>query len=332
MGLSAALALAVSVATAPLAMAALRHLGAVDVPNERSSHRQPTLRGGGVAPVAGVLVGLATAPSLTGATAAGVAVAVAGFAALGLVEDLAGLGPATRFGAQVLGAAAPAFLLVQGAGPWRLPGIALALVWVVSYVNAYNFMDGINGISVAQAVVAGAGWWGLGTWQHVPALAAGGLVVAAAAAGFAPFNFPRARMFLGDTGSYGLGAALAALAVVGVRSGVAPEAVLAPLALYAADTGSTLVRRVWRGEAWYRPHRDHAYQRLVRLGWSHSRTTLTVAAGLAACTALGAVAAAGSPAARVGADAALGVVVGAYLALPALAQRRHPAGSSAARR
>src|SRR2546428_12499807 len=76
---------------------------------------------------------------------------------------------------------------------------------------------------------------------------------------FLPFNFPRARMFLGDVGSYFFGAWLAVLAVVGLRQGLTIEAAFAPLAVYVADTGSTLARRLPRHQARYRPHRDHTH-------------------------------------------------------------------------
>src|SRR5207244_9022591 len=89
---------------------------------------------------------------------------------------------------------------------WRLVFGLGVLIWVVAYTNAFNFMDGINGISAAQVIVAG-GYFGIvGTQRHVPLLAAGGFVAAGAAAAFLPFNFPKATVFLGDVGSYFLGA------------------------------------------------------------------------------------------------------------------------------
>ena len=114
--------------------------------------------------------------------------------------------------------------------------------------------------------------------EEVRILTLGGLTVAAAALAFAPFNFPRARMFLGDVGSYFLGGWLGALAVYGVAAGIPPEAVLAPLALYVTDAAATLLMRIVRHEPWLSPHKAHVFQRLVQLGWSHVRTTLLVAA------------------------------------------------------
>jgi len=183
-------------------------------------------------------------------------------------------------------------------------------------------MDGIDGISVAQTVVAGTAWTVIGLDQHADVLVAGGSVLAAVAVGFGPFNVRRAYVFLGDVGSYGLGALLAALAVLGLRAGIAPEAMVAPLALYLADTGSTLARRVWKREPWYLPHRDHGYQRLVRQGWSHLRTTLTVTVWMTACAAAGALSLGESATARVGGDVVLVALLCAYLALAAWAGRR----------
>jgi UDP-GlcNAc:undecaprenyl-phosphate/decaprenyl-phosphate GlcNAc-1-phosphate transferase len=191
-----------------------------------------------------------------------------------------------------------------------------AVFWIVGFVNAYNFMDGIDGISVAQAFGAGATWFAVGTVEDIPVLAAGGAIVAGAVLGFAPYNLPRARMFLGDVGSYFVGAWLATVAILGLRAGIAPEAVLAPLALYAADTGATLARRVARGELWYQPHRDHAYQRLGDAGWSHVQTSALVAACIVTCGLLGALSLADSVALRVSADLTIVGVIGGYLLTP----------------
>src|SRR5205085_2029337 len=138
---------------------------------------------------------------------------------------------------------------MRGAEAWRLVFGIGVVVWLIAYVNAFNFMDGVNGVSAVQAVVAGVAWWVVGEWQDVHALAAGGLLVAAVAVAFAPFNFPRAHMFLGDVGSYFFGGWLGVLAVVALRQGLTVEASFAPLSVYLADTGMTLARRVARHEA-----------------------------------------------------------------------------------
>jgi UDP-N-acetylmuramyl pentapeptide phosphotransferase/UDP-N-acetylglucosamine-1-phosphate transferase len=247
---------------------------------------------------------------------------------MGLVEDLVGVRALHRLAIQFAVAVLAGLFLLDGlTGPalWRCLFAAGAVFWLVAFVNAYNFMDGIDGISVAQAMGAGATWFALGAYTDTPVLAAGGAILAGAALGFAPYNVPKARMFLGDVGSYFLGAWLAAVAVLGLRAGVAPEAVLAPLVLYVADTGATLARRVARGERWYEPHRDHSYQRLGDAGWSHVRTSAAVAGCIGLCGLLGAVSLGDSVAARVAADLAITGVIGGYLLAPRwLASTRRP--------
>ncbi len=322
----ALLSLASTLALTPLVMRWLRRRGVLDVPNDRSSHVAPVPRGGGIALAAGTLIGVVVFPWDSPDGWLAVALAAVLFGAVGLAEDLVGLPVLpTRLLLQA-GAAAivlPFFLsgLAEDAAlRWlAAPGLFLALL---AYVNAYNFMDGIDGISVAQALVAGIAFSVLGEARSIDTLAAGGAILAAATAGFAPFNLPRARVFLGDVGSYFVGAMIAALAVVGITEGLPPEAVLGPLALYLVDTGSTLLRRIRQGDVWYEPHREHVYQRLVRLGWSHVRTTVLVAALIAACSGLGALSLTGWGAARVVADATMVVLLACYLALPALVGRR----------
>jgi len=304
---------------------ALRRFAVFDVPNARSSHQQPTVRGGGIAVALAAGAGVGVSGPWPTSGLLGLLVAGIGFGVVGLAEDLLGVPLLPRFGLQVVVAGASLRALLSGLtgpAPWRILFAAGVVLWLVGYVNAFNFMDGINGISVAQAGVAGVAWYVIGTTEDVRATAQGGLIVAAAALGFAPFNFPRARVFLGDGGSYFLGAWLGALAVLGLRAGLPPEAVVAPLSLYLADTAFTLARRVVGHQPWYLPHRDHTYQRLVRGGWSHPRTTFTVAAIMTASSALGAVSLGDSLLLRAGADLVLVAVLIGYLALPSMVARR----------
>lgn len=307
------LPLVLSLLASGLALSVLRTLSVIDVPNERSLHRFPVPRGGGVGPAVAGVVTAAVSPAF-GALGPGLLAASAGFALLGLAEDLRGLAVGTRLILQFL-LGAVAMLLLSGGdpAPWVF---VVGVFWIVGYVNAFNFMDGIDGISVVQAVVAGATWTRAGWSVGDAGFTAAGAVVALAALGFLPFNFPRARMFLGDVGSYFFGAWLAAGAVWGIRAGVAPEAVLAPLALYAADTGATLVRRVRRHEPWLRPHRDHAYQRLVAAGASHARVDLLVLVVMAGCSLLGLVSLSGTAGTRLAAGAGIALLLAWYLATP----------------
>ena len=299
-----------------VAIPLLRRARVLDVPNHRSSHVDVTPRGGGVGVVAGVAAGV-----LLGGSDRDIVVVLLGAAAaalVGLVDDLRGLGAMARLVAQFLLAAAVALLLLAGRdeNPFLLVlGGAAAVVWLVGCLNAFNFMDGINGISGLTALVAG-GWYAwLGHDLSYDALQVAGLALAGAALGFLPWNAFRARVFLGDVGSYGLGFGIGGLALVALLAGASWLEALAPLAIYLADTAWTLVDRVRRGETWHEAHREHVYQRLVIAGWSHQATALLVAGlALLVCVLAGWAA---LPVAAVGTL----VVVAGYVALPRLVAR-----------
>ena len=333
----------VALTATPTVLGHMRRLAAIDEVSERSSHRVPTPRGGGVAVALGlfagilflILAGILLDGALPGAGNADggadtpnllpLAVAAALFGLIGLAEDVGGVPPLRRFALQLVAGMAVASVVLLwaalDAGSMALTAVLLALlgpVWLTAFVNAFNFMDGINGISAAQTVLGGAAFAVVGALHDLPALAAGGAIAAGAALGFAPFNFPRARLFLGDVGSYCLGAALAVLALQAAVAGVPPEAAVAPLLLYLADTGTTLLRRIRQGERWYLPHRTHVYQRLTDVGWTHTRVTLTVGALIAAVSALGLTAPRAPLAGRVCLDLAVCALLAGYLRAPSL--------------
>ena len=129
---------------------------------------------------------------------------------------------------------------------------------------------------------------GLGWWRHDGFLIPAGAAIAVGALAFLPWNAGQARVFLGDTGSYALGAALAMLAAYAVVLRIPAEAALGPLALYIADTAWTLLRRIRAGERWLEAHRSHVYQQWCDVGWSHQRVTLAAAAVTSLLSLLGA--------------------------------------------
>jgi UDP-N-acetylmuramyl pentapeptide phosphotransferase/UDP-N-acetylglucosamine-1-phosphate transferase len=235
---------------------------------------------------------------------------------VGLGEDVRGIPVAPRFALLLLGCL-PLGLLVGAASMSAAVLAVLAVLFGVAVVNAVNFMDGINGISAAQGVVGGVAFAAFAAARDLDELALVAAATAGAALSFAPFNVPRARVFLGDTGSYGLGAVLAGAAVLLLSDGLPVEAALAPLALYLADTGTTLLRRVLGGETWHLPHRTHVYQRLTDQGFSHTQVSALVLGLLALCAGLGALSLVGGSV-RTAGDAALLLVVLTYLALPRL--------------
>lgn len=252
-------------------------LGLVQAPNYRSSHVKPTPHGGGVGIVLG---GSAAGIWLAWIQGGALFWLISGLAfllaMLGLWDDMRHLPARTRFAAQVLLCA----LLLQVLGdssPLILAGLLLfAGVW---WVNLFNFMDGIDGMAASQAVfmlLAGAL---LGTWFHPAAVDAAGwlwmLAVATATLGFLLFNWPPARIFMGDMGSTYLAFMIFALALLSVHEGWLTYPVWLVLgAVFVSDASVTLLRRMLAGERWFEAHRSHAYQRLSRRWGSHRRVTL----------------------------------------------------------
>jgi len=297
-------------------------MGVVDVPSARSSHGRTTIRGMGVAVSVATAVGYLAAVLLGAVTVdrsvfAVVLAVIVASAAVGWIEDLRGLSIRGRAAAQLgIGAAGSAALIVlTGQSFWWLPLAALA---IAAYINIANFMDGVNGISSFHGVLAGAAYAVAGVLADQPWLTAGGAVLAMAFLGFLPWNLSRGSVFLGDVGSYLLGASVAALAVAGFLSGVYVEYVLSPILVYVADTGYTLLRRINAGERWYASHREHVYQRLTDVGFSHLQSAGTVAACTAAVIVLGFIAATAALPTVVLCVAGSLAVLAVYLASPDL--------------
>lgn len=256
----------------------------VDVPNERSSHTAPTYRGMGLATAAATFVAFVAA-TLFGWTyrsaeslqlAVTIAAAILCALALGWLEDIRGVSIVHRAGLQlVIGVlVSVSFATVQGTNVLVL---ILGAIFIAGYINVANFMDGINGISGAHGLVAGLAYALTGWMVNLPWLALAGVAVAGAFAAFLPWNVrPGKNVFLGDAGSYVLGAALGTLAVGAWFADVPFLLAFAPLMTYLADAGTTLFRRFMAGEQWYKPHRTHTYQRLTDVGFSHLGSTAVV--------------------------------------------------------
>jgi UDP-GlcNAc:undecaprenyl-phosphate/decaprenyl-phosphate GlcNAc-1-phosphate transferase len=236
----------------------------VDEPNERSSHLTPTPRVGGVAVLAALVPALALVS--TGAIWALLSAALV-LGAVGLRDDFDHLHPAMRLASQlVVGSLAGAFICSATDAPmlWT-PAIAL---FVAAYTNAFNFMDGVNGIAALNTAAAGGAFWLAGFTYDAPTVALVGAALLGAALGFYPSN-SRGKVFLGDVGSYSLGAAISLTVTVGIATGVPWPVMIGPILVYLADTGSTLLRRLQLGKAVFTAHRSHAYQQLTDRGLSH---------------------------------------------------------------
>ncbi|MEO5827522.1 MAG: lipopolysaccharide biosynthesis protein [Luteimonas sp.] len=236
----------------------------LDQPGIRRSHDTPTPRGGGIAIVAAMVPVFSSLIWPLSAHSAAMAAIGAGLflvAAIGWLDDHRPQSPWSRLLVQMLAAGLLGLaLLGLGASPAKAAcGWLLAMV----LVNAWNFMDGIDGLAASQAMLAASAYaLFVGTG---PALWLG-LSLAACCAGFLPLNRPHARIFLGDVGSGALGyliAVLASLALLGASWRHAPLLLL-PVMGFGVDTGLTLARRVLRGERWWLPHVQHAYQAWAR--------------------------------------------------------------------
>jgi UDP-N-acetylmuramyl pentapeptide phosphotransferase/UDP-N-acetylglucosamine-1-phosphate transferase len=290
---SAAVAGVTTLMLTPLARWLAIQYGHLDIPNNRSSHRQPTPRTGGLAILAGIGAGAlgsdaSHAPAIWRLLAAAVVLA-----AIALFDERRPLPRLLRLMLQVVVAAVLVWqwstmdAFVAAASPlvvWL--AMAAALVWLVGLINAYNFMDGLNGIAGLAALVTGAAMTVLALRNGDAIAATLAASVAAAAAGFLPFNLTSGSIFMGDTGSATLGLIFGGLVLHMERSDPVPVAAALPLAPFILDAAVTVVRRALRGERFFStPHRSHYYQWLHQQGWSDVAVT-ALYAGLTAASAM----------------------------------------------
>lgn len=281
---------------------------ALDHPNARSLHETPTPRLGGI----GIIAGSAAAWIYAAAPLDPLLlIALALLAAVSLVDDMKSVGVAWRFAIHLASAALAATAILRGHEWWVLAAAALATAWMI---NLYNFMDGSDGLAGGMATI-GFGAYGVAALAGGDyAFAAVNLAVAAAALGFLWFNFPPARVFMGDVGAIPLGCLAAALHIAGVLRSDWPwwfgVVVFSP---FIVDASLTLGKRLMRGEKVWQAHREHYYQRLVQCGWGHRRTAWTEYALMAGCSVL---AVAGT---RAGAGGQLALVGGVALFYTGLA-------------
>ena len=261
--------------------------GMLDVPNARSSHQRATPRGGGIAIVA--TVSLATLVlAIAGMVGRDFCVALLGggllVSGVGFVDDRRALPASIRFAAQTL-AAAWALWWIGGLSQLQIgaqvvhpgwPGVLIAALGILWTMNLFNFMDGLDGLAAAEAVfVAGAGAV-LAAFAGHSAIAVVAWVLAWASAGFLYWNWPPARIFMGDVGSSYLGYVIALLALGDVQSSAAAVWVWLILGgAFFVDATVTLVRRWLRRDRVSEAHRQHAYQWLARR-WGHRPVTLGV--------------------------------------------------------
>jgi len=284
-------------------LAGLRRRAIFDHPNPRSSHDRPTPRGGGLA-VAGVLLpAIAILFWLSGVAdrdAWWALLGAAGLALISWIDDLRGLSPWPRLVAQAVfvGAAISALpenaQVFQGLLPSLADRLAAAVLWLW-FVNLFNFMDGIDGLTGVETASLGFGLFLLSATAGLDPLTGGlGLPVAAAALGFLVWNWNPARIFLGDVGSVSLGFVIGWLLLRTAIAGHWAPAMILPL-YYLADASLTLARRAVRRAPLWRAHREHAYQRAVQAGLSHAAVVRRILAANVVLVALALLAASGWP-------------------------------------
>ncbi len=270
-------------------------LGWVDQPDGRRLHVEPTPRGGGI----GIVLSVAMAITALLGTEGPRGLILAGLAltaGAGLIDDVRPLTPLPKLLMQIAGTLPLALALPAGADVVG-PVAAVLISWAVALVlvNVWNFMDGSNGLVASQGLIVGVAAAALAVMMSSPGRPDGlsdqpllvlGTALAGGCLGFLPMNAPRARVFLGDVGSYGIGYVVACLALLAAAT-PAPHAeaaapgtlqagdrlaaslILLPGSAVLIDSGLTLVRRVLRGERFWQGHREHLYQRAIAAGWTH---------------------------------------------------------------
>lgn len=259
--------------------------GLIDIPNARSSHSKPTPTGGGVGIVLGILAVFGVL-FLTGALKPEIKhlIVMAGFLAVALIgfySDRFNLSTLKRIIFQSIIAGIMIWLVGRPTelviGSFIIPlgyfGIMFGLIWIVGVTNFYNFMDGIDGLAAMQGIIAGIGIAIFGVILNDKFLISMGLVLSGATAGFLVLNFPPAKIFMGDSGSYPIGFYIASYALINGQL-LIPIAMV--LGVFIFDPIITLIRRISKGEEWYKAHRSHFYQRAIKLGYSHLQVTSVV--------------------------------------------------------
>lgn len=313
----------------PPLIAWLRRRAVWDLPNARSSHDTATPRGGGIAVIVAILAAGAVWLTLHPDTATGLALPAAAMLALvSWIDDrrAGGLPASQRLAAQAVAIGFILFLLPAEsriAGDWLPLWVERALSFLawLWFTNLFNFMDGINGITGAETISIGIG---LAAVQAMGGVAGGNpglaLILSGAAAGFLPWNWNRARVFLGDVGSIPVGFLLGWLLLDAALQGFWAAALILPM-YYWVDASATLLRRLLRQEKIWQAHKDHFYQQgTCKLG-SHVAVARRIAGLNLLLMALGLAATPGWPLAALAVAAAVlaAALLCRHFAIPAKA-------------
>ncbi len=255
----------------------------MDTPGHRSSHTVAVPRTGGIAILIAMAVSVLVTGEYTNHFLYGIASVVI-ISVVSFLDDLYTIPSIPRLAVHLLVTAAAVKLLGVELADIELPfmtlhlgeigGLIFAVLFVAGFVNFFNFMDGINGISAAQGFFGGGMLAVLFIWGGSANSVIVSMGLCGACVGFLPHNFPKAKMFMGDSGSTSLGYILAMLTLIGAgRTDIPWVAFMLPLGVFLYDATFTLFKRVIKRENFVKAHREHHYQLLIRCGWSHARVT-----------------------------------------------------------
>jgi len=258
----------------------------IDYPNERSLHSTPVPRTGGLAMCSAIFIVMPIIAVVLKADTSLIAILIGTLvvSAISFLDDRFTLNASIRLLVHV---GVAALLLIAGYSlsvfemplwPWEWPvavGAGFSLLYIVWLINLYNFMDGMDGFAGGMAVIGFVTFAILGFQADETLYATLCLVIAASALGFLIFNFPPAKIFMGDVGSSTLGFLVAVFSLWASRDGIFPLWIAVLIfSPFIVDATLTLFRRLIKGEKIWEAHRSHYYQRLVQLGWGHRRTVL----------------------------------------------------------
>lgn len=279
-------------ALSAVAVWVMSRIGTLDVPGARSSHVQPTPKGGGIGIMLAFLVGMAVLYELAVSSRIAepyfraVLLSAMMIAVVGYLDDVLHWPAMVKLMAQVaaavlavIGGLSLSFvrLPVIGTIELGLSGPVITVAWIVAATNALNFIDGLNGLASGVTAISCAVLAVIGALLGAPFIYFSSLTLLAGVVGFLPFNFPHARIFMGDVGSQSCGFLLAVLAVAAGRFEVVDLSIaLVPMLISGVlfDVAFTLVRRTLAGERLAQAHRGHLYQLAFRSGMPAIRITL----------------------------------------------------------
>lgn len=263
----------------------LKKLQLMDLPNERSNHHMPTPRGGGIAIISTIILGWLgvlwlniPVPSslIIAAIISGLLLAI-----ISLKDDIHPVSPKWRLCVQLVAVSLTLLilpkscLLFQGMLPFFLDRLLTLFAWIW-FINLYNFMDGIDGISASQTFCITLAISMLAAYGIVStSLAFLAIIIAGAALGFLFWNWQPAKLFMGDIGSIPLGYYVGFLLLLTAYEGYWYISLIIS-SYYLADSSLTLLKRVIRGKSPFKAHSEHFYQKAVKKGWSHQKIVLTI--------------------------------------------------------